>query len=60
LQRRAFFEQTAKVEKPEVAAAMRAIVANPNDTMAAAFLSRDPTLTRQPPSPRIQPQTTHE
>ena len=26
---RAFFEQTAKVEKPEIAAAMRAIVANP-------------------------------
>ena len=39
---RAFFEQTAKVEKPDVAAAMRAIVANPNDTTAAAFLSRDP------------------
>ena len=28
---RAFFEQTAKVETPEIAAAMRAIVANPND-----------------------------
>jgi len=39
---RAFFEQTAKVEKPEIAAAMRAIVANPGDTTAAAFLSRDP------------------
>jgi acetylornithine deacetylase/succinyl-diaminopimelate desuccinylase-like protein len=39
---RAFFEQTAKVEKPEVATAMRAIVANPNDSAAAAFLSRDP------------------
>ena len=39
---RAFFEQTAKVEKPEIAAAMRAIVANPGDTAAAAFLSRDP------------------
>ena len=39
---RAFFEQTAKVEKPDIAAAMRAIVANPNDTTAAAFLSRDP------------------
>jgi len=39
---RAFFEQTAKVEKPEIAAAMRAIVANPSDTTAAAFLSRDP------------------
>ena len=39
---RAFFEQTAKVEKPEVAAAMRAIAANPDDTAAAAALSRDP------------------
>jgi acetylornithine deacetylase/succinyl-diaminopimelate desuccinylase-like protein len=39
---RGFFEQTAKVEKPEIAAAMRAIVANANDTAAAAFLSRDP------------------
>ena len=39
---RAFFEQTAKVEKPEIAAALRAIVANPGDTAAAAFLSRDP------------------
>ena len=38
---RAFFEQTAKVEKPEIAAAMRAIVANPNDSAAAALLSRD-------------------
>src|SRR5689334_16038968 len=28
---RAFFEQTAKVETPEIAAAMRAIVANAND-----------------------------
>jgi acetylornithine deacetylase/succinyl-diaminopimelate desuccinylase-like protein len=39
---RAFFEQTAKVEKPDVASAMRAIVANPSDSAAAAFLSRDP------------------
>jgi acetylornithine deacetylase/succinyl-diaminopimelate desuccinylase-like protein len=39
---RAFFEQTAKVEKPEMAAAMRAIVANPNDAAAAAALSKDP------------------
>jgi acetylornithine deacetylase/succinyl-diaminopimelate desuccinylase-like protein len=39
---RAFFEQTAKVETPDVATAMRAIVANPNDAGAAAFLSRDP------------------
>ena len=39
---RAFFEQTAKVEKPEIAAAMRAIVANPKDAAASATLSRDP------------------
>ena len=39
---RAFFEQTAKVEKPEFAAAMRAIAANPNDSAAAATLSKDP------------------
>jgi acetylornithine deacetylase/succinyl-diaminopimelate desuccinylase-like protein len=39
---KAFFEQTAKVEKPEIASAMRALVANPNDSAAAAFLSRDP------------------
>ena len=38
---RAFFEQTAKVEAPEMAAAMRAVVANPNDSVAAAFISRD-------------------
>ena len=39
---RGFFEQTAKVEKPEFAAAMRAIVANPLDSIAASTLSRDP------------------
>jgi len=39
---KAFFEQTAKVEKPEIASAMRTLVANPNDSAAAAFLSRDP------------------
>jgi len=39
---RAFFEQTAKVETPEVAAAMRAIVKNPKDAAAAATLSKDP------------------
>ena len=39
---RAFFEQTAKVEKPDVAAAMRAIAANPRDSAAAASLSCDP------------------
>jgi acetylornithine deacetylase/succinyl-diaminopimelate desuccinylase-like protein len=39
---RGFFEQTAKVEKPEFAAAMRAIAANPLDSAAAAKLSTDP------------------
>jgi acetylornithine deacetylase/succinyl-diaminopimelate desuccinylase-like protein len=38
----AFFTETAKVEKPEIAAAMRAIVANPKDSAASATLSRDP------------------
>ncbi len=37
-----FLEETAKVEKPEVAAAMRAVAANPRDSVAAAALSRDP------------------
>ena len=37
-----FLEETAKVEKPEVAAAMRAVAANPNDSVAAATLSKDP------------------
>lgn len=37
----AFFEQTAKVEKPEIGAAMRAVVANPGDSAGAAILSRD-------------------
>ncbi len=39
---RPFFEQTAKVEKPAMASAMRAIVANPNDAAAAATISKDP------------------
>jgi len=39
---RAFFEQTAKVERPEVAAAMRAIIAHPEDSAAAAIIGRDP------------------
>jgi acetylornithine deacetylase/succinyl-diaminopimelate desuccinylase-like protein len=39
---RGFFEQTAKVEtRPEMAAAMRALAANPSDAAAAATLSRD-------------------
>ncbi len=37
-----FLEETAKVEKPEVAAAMRAVTANPGDSVAAAALSKDP------------------
>jgi acetylornithine deacetylase/succinyl-diaminopimelate desuccinylase-like protein len=37
-----FFAQTAKVEKPDMARAMRAIVANPNDASAAAILSANP------------------
>ncbi|AHG89086.1 peptidase M20 [Gemmatirosa kalamazoonensis] len=40
---RAYFTQTARVVPPDVAAAMRAIVANPSDAAAAARLSRDPT-----------------
>ena len=38
---RAFFEQSAKVERPEMAAAMRAVVANPNDSAAVAIVARD-------------------
>jgi len=39
---RPFFEQTAKVEpRKEMAAAMRALVANPKDSVAAATLSLD-------------------
>src|SRR4029077_7568064 len=36
---RAFFQETAKVEKPDLAAAMRAIAANPQDSAASAALS---------------------
>jgi acetylornithine deacetylase/succinyl-diaminopimelate desuccinylase-like protein len=39
---RPFFEQTAKVEMPSLAAAMTAIVANPSDTAAARIISTDP------------------
>ena len=38
---RPFFAQTAKVETPAMAAAMRAVVANPNDAAAAATVSKD-------------------
>ncbi len=37
-----FFSQSAKVEMPSLAEAMRAIVADPSDTVAAALISRDP------------------
>ena len=36
---RAFFASTAKIETPEMGAAMRAIVANPNDAVASAIVS---------------------
>ncbi|MGE5731807.1 MAG: M20/M25/M40 family metallo-hydrolase [Gemmatimonas sp.] len=39
---RAYFTRTAAIETPEMGAAMRAIVANPNDANASATLSRDP------------------
>ncbi len=40
---RPFFERTASVEpRPEMAAAMRALAANPADSVAAATLSNDP------------------
>ncbi|NUQ21531.1 MAG: M20/M25/M40 family metallo-hydrolase [Gemmatimonadaceae bacterium] len=40
---RPFFERTASVEpRAEMAAAMRALSANPNDSSAAATLSKDP------------------
>jgi acetylornithine deacetylase/succinyl-diaminopimelate desuccinylase-like protein len=38
----AFFTQTAKVEMPSLATAMRALVANPADTAAARVISTDP------------------
>ncbi len=39
---RPFFEQTAKVEMPSLAAAMRALAANPADSAAARIISTDP------------------
>lgn len=39
---RAFFEQTSKVEKPDMAAAMTAIATNPSDAHAAEVISQDP------------------
>jgi acetylornithine deacetylase/succinyl-diaminopimelate desuccinylase-like protein len=39
---RAFFERSAALETPAVGAAMRAVVANPADSAAAAVLSAEP------------------
>lgn len=39
---RTFFERTAALESPALAAAMRAVVANPSDATAVAVLERDP------------------
>jgi acetylornithine deacetylase/succinyl-diaminopimelate desuccinylase-like protein len=39
---KAFFEQTAKVEKPELAAAMRQLAKNPKDAAAERVLAKDP------------------
>jgi len=39
---RTFFERTAALEPPAMAAAMRAIVAQPTDSAASAIISRDP------------------
>jgi len=39
---RGFFEQSAKVEPPEIASAMRAVVADQNDAAAAGTLSQRP------------------
>ncbi len=39
---RAYFTRSAPLETPAVGAAMRAIVANPNNAAASATLSRDP------------------
>jgi acetylornithine deacetylase/succinyl-diaminopimelate desuccinylase-like protein len=39
---RAFFTGTAAIESPVAAAAMRALLKNPNDAAAAATLSKDP------------------
>jgi acetylornithine deacetylase/succinyl-diaminopimelate desuccinylase-like protein len=39
---KAFFSRTAAIETPEMGAAMRALVANPNDANASAIVSRDP------------------
>lgn len=44
---REYFTRSASVAAPEVASAMRAIVANPNDAVAASTLARDPRYNAQ-------------
>jgi acetylornithine deacetylase/succinyl-diaminopimelate desuccinylase-like protein len=39
---KAYFTKTATIEKPEMGAAMKKIVANPNDAAASAVISADP------------------
>ena len=39
---RAYFENTAKIETPEIAAAMRALIKDPTDAKADAVLAKDP------------------
>jgi acetylornithine deacetylase/succinyl-diaminopimelate desuccinylase-like protein len=39
---KAYFTKTATIEKPEMGAAMKKIVANPNDAAASATISADP------------------
>jgi acetylornithine deacetylase/succinyl-diaminopimelate desuccinylase-like protein len=39
---KAYFTKTATIEKPEMSAAMKTIVANPNDAAASATISADP------------------
>src|SRR3954469_1710198 len=44
---RAYFSQSAAIVSPEMGAAMRALVANPNDAKAAAIIATDPSYNSQ-------------
>src|SRR3954471_8719478 len=44
---RAYFAQSAGIVAPEMGAAMRALVANPNDAKAAAIIATDPSYNSQ-------------
>jgi acetylornithine deacetylase/succinyl-diaminopimelate desuccinylase-like protein len=44
---RAYFTQSASIVEPEMGAAMRALIANPNDAAAAAKISTDPSYNSQ-------------